>query len=721
MELMRYVRIGVLSAVFAVPFVVLLVAESMYFPFITGKNFAFRILVEVAFFGWVVLALSSAQYRPRRSLALLVGGAFVVAIGISTLVAENPVKAFWSNFERMEGYITILHLGAYVLVLTTVLKTEQLWKYLTWATLSAATLVGIYSVFQLLGAAEINQGGLRIDATLGNATYFAVYMLIHAFLALYAYVRWTGESRWARIGLGTLFALFSILVFYSATRGTILGLIGGLGLTGLALVVSKQAGRTVRYVGVGAIALILCLAAGFYTVKDTAYVQGHPILSRIASISLDSGATRFAIWDMALKGVAERPVFGWGQEGFNFIFNKYYDPKLVNQEPWFDRAHNVILDWLVAGGVVGMALYLGLYAVLFYYLWRPGSAFETRERAILTGLIAAYGFHNIFVFDNLMSYVMFMMLFSYITFRATSAQVTPPIEDREILPTSVSVPVALVALLVVSYFANWPGYASATGVIQGLSPHPEGVVKNLEYFTEAGSRTGLGYQETGEQFLQFALQVVGLNAGDAAFQSATVQAARKTFEGVLAQTPSDARLLVFYGAFNRQIGDFARAREYMDKALAISPQKQSILIEYGGLAMAERRYDDAVNIYESIYATSQRYARVHVLLANAYLMAGRTTDASALLIKEFGTDEPDDVSVASAYLMTGKYDKAVRIAERIVAENPSRDSYRFLAGVYLEGKEREKALATLETGKVVDPSFTAEADAYIAAIRAGSI
>lgn len=720
MELVRYVRIGVLSCVFAIPFVVLIVAGSMYFPFITGKNFAFRVLVEIAFFGWVVLALSSALYRPRRSLALFLGLAFVVAIGISTFLAENPVKAFWSNFERMEGYITILHLAAYVVVLTTVVNTENLWKYLTWTTLGAATIVGIYSVFQLLGAATINQGGLRIDATLGNATYFAVYMLIHAFLALYAYVRWTGESRWSRIALGTLFALFSILVFYSATRGTILGLVGGLGLTGLALIVSKQASTTLRYVGVGAVGLVLVLVAGFYSVKETTYVQNHPILSRIATISLDSGSTRFAIWDMALKGAAERPVFGWGQEGFNFIFSKYYDPKLVNQEPWFDRAHNVILDWLVAGGMVGMVLYLSLYAVLLYYLWRPGNTFDVYERAVLTGLLVAYGFHNIFVFDNLMSYLLFMMLFSYITFRSSPPPETGEVRS-EIVPETVSAPIAIVALLLVLYTANAPGYATATGIIQGLSPHPEGVVKNLQYFAEAGSRTGLGYQESSEQFLQFALQVVGLNAGDGAFQTATVQTARRTFEGLLTQTPPDARLLVFYGAFNRQIGDYAKAREYMERALALSPQKQSMLIEYGGLAMVERRYADAVEIYESIYATSERYARVHVLLANAYLLAGRREDAVALLTKEFGTDEPEDVSIASTYLLIGEYGKAVRIAERMVSQSPSRDSYRFLAGVYLEGKERDSAIKILEEGKEFDPNFAAEADSYIAAIRAGSI
>jgi hypothetical protein len=40
---------------FALPFLALLVPNGMFFPFITGKNFGFRILVEVAFSAWVAL------------------------------------------------------------------------------------------------------------------------------------------------------------------------------------------------------------------------------------------------------------------------------------------------------------------------------------------------------------------------------------------------------------------------------------------------------------------------------------------------------------------------------------------------------------------------------------------------------------------------------------------------------------------------------------------
>jgi hypothetical protein len=89
----------------------------------------------------------------------------------------------------------------------------------------------------------------------------------------------------------------------------------------------------------------------------------------MASISLSEGATRFTVWNLAFEGFKERPLLGWGQEGFNFVFNTYYTPELWSQEPWFDRAHNIFLDWLIAGGILGLLGYLSLYVFMLYLVW----------------------------------------------------------------------------------------------------------------------------------------------------------------------------------------------------------------------------------------------------------------------------------------------------------------------------------------------------------------
>ena len=52
----------VFGGLFAVLLLPLYVENDFYFPFITGKNFAFRIIVEIVFAAWILLALLDTQY-----------------------------------------------------------------------------------------------------------------------------------------------------------------------------------------------------------------------------------------------------------------------------------------------------------------------------------------------------------------------------------------------------------------------------------------------------------------------------------------------------------------------------------------------------------------------------------------------------------------------------------------------------------------------------------
>lgn len=718
MDWPRYLKIAIYTGLFAIPFVGLIVADFFFFPFITGKGFAFRIIIEIVFALWLILALWSPEYRPTKSVALILGGLFVVSLLVSAIFGANPVKSIWSNFERMEGWVLIVHLAMYVVALTSMLRTEILWRRFFDASIIAASLVSLYGVFQLLGAFTINQGGVRVDGTFGNATYLAVYMLIHVFITILALMRWTNGSRLRQVAYSIALVLELLMVFYSATRGTILGLVGGLFIAGIAFLISKGADARARKIGIGLVILVVVMVGGFFAVKDTAYVKNHEILSRIASISLAEGQTRFAIWDMALKGFAERPIFGWGQENFNYIFNKYYHADLYAQEPWFDRAHDVPLDWLVAGGIIGALLYLSLYGVILWYLWKPGNQFDPAERALLTGLLAGYAFHNVFVFDNLMSYLMFMAILSYVTVRAV-----PPKAWGTPVPTggiSVAAPVIGVMAVVVFYFVNVPGIVSATDLIEGIKPHTEGITKNFDYFKDAASHSGLGAQEVREQLLQFALQVRQLNAGDQQFQLDVATYARDQFLAGLDKTPNDARLQVFIGSFLRQYGDFAGSKEHLDKALALSPQKQTILFEQGALAVSQNDFASALQVFKKAYELDTRYDQARIFYAAAAIHQGNTQLADSLLIPRYGTNTPPDDYILQAYLDIKDFGKVIAIAKaRTVAEPTNVQRWIQLGAAYYQAGDRANAVLALKQAEVVDPTFKTQGDVYIQQLESG--
>src|ERR1019366_4897015 len=119
------------------------------------------------------------------------------------------------------------------------------------------------------------------------------------------------------------------------------------------------------------------------------------------------------------------------------------NPKTWNQEQWFDRAHSVYLDWLVDAGFVGLLAYLALYVLFLLSVWK--SSLNILEKSVLTGLLAGYAIHNILVFDNLASYVMFFALLGLATSFKKSESTKP---SREFSPEVVEYVVAPLVLIV---------------------------------------------------------------------------------------------------------------------------------------------------------------------------------------------------------------------------------------------------------------------------------
>src|SRR3989344_44404 len=460
MQLNAILRNALVLGLFLVPLVPLIVAAtpfpSLFFPYITGKNFTFRILVELMTAGWLILALRDASYRPRRTLLLIAVALFTLIVALADAFSVNPFKSFGSNFERMEGFVTIAHLCLYFLVLGAILRTEGSWKNFWHVSLGAAFIASLYAITQLLGWFPMHQGD-RPDSTLGNATYLAGYLLFHVFIAGFLFLRAEGNLvRYAYAALGILYAA---VVYLTASRGAFLGLLAGSIIAAVIVILWGREHRRARQWALGSIIAVVALVGLFFAVKDTTFVRENHVLGRLASISLEAGKSRFLIWNMAWEGFKDRPLLGWGQEGFNFVFNTYYDPKMYDQESWFDRVHNVFLDWLIAAGILGLISSLSLYAVAFLSIWRRGVFESVLERAVLTGLITAYAVHNFFVFDNIASYLLFFALLAFLSVRAEGG--ASPLFSR-FMPNRgaidrIAMPLIIVAVIFVIYIVNVRG------------------------------------------------------------------------------------------------------------------------------------------------------------------------------------------------------------------------------------------------------------------------
>ena len=576
---------GIITGLFIIPFIAFIVPGAMFFPFIAGKGFTFRIIVEIIFGLYLILATIESQYRPKMSWIIKAVVGFTLAILVADLFGANVYKSFWSNYERMEGFVLIAHLVMYYIVASSFIKTTSKWTQYFNVTIGASVIICLYSVLQLAGKIAINQGGVRVDATFGNASYLAIYLVFHIFLALYMLLS-KAEKKWQKWAYG-LIALFEIFILYfTATRGAILGLIGGLLLSAIIIIIKEKENLFLRKMAYSLLVGVAIVILGFISIKNTDFVKKSQTLSRFASLSTAEIASqgRSYVWPMAIQGVIDRPIFGWGQENFNFVFNKYYNPAMFGQEEWFDRTHNVVLDWLIAGGLVGLLAYLSMYVALFYYIWRKQSVLSLSEKAIFTGMISAYIFHNVFVFDNLISYILFFTILAYIHSISTmgkegTGKFYTKVFSKESVNYAV-LPIVTVLALVVLYLVNVPAIKANQTLIKAVTPQTTGLDKNLELFKKVYAYNSFGSTEATEQLLSVTGQIVASQAPPEIKQQ-FVDFAKTKIEEKLSQTPTDARYLVFAGTFYNSIGQPDNAIKYLEKALIESPKKLSIHFELG--------------------------------------------------------------------------------------------------------------------------------------------
>jgi len=711
--------------IFATPFIPFVVAGSMFFPFIVGKAFLFRIIVGVIFFAWFILAFREKDFRPQRSYLLLSLFGFLGVMAIATILSENSSKSFWSNFERMEGYVTLIHLAMYFLIASSFLKTQKVWAYLLHTTLGASAIMTGYAFSQLFGWIKINQGGVRVDATLGNATYLAVYILVHIFLATFALVRFRKTYSKAYSGvIGLLLLAQLITLYFTATRGAILGLLAGSVLSAIIIAIFEKQNLFGKKVAIGFVVAVVVLIIGFFAIKNTALVSNSPVLGRFSSISLEETTTksRFMIWGMALQGFKERPIFGWGQESFNYVFNKYYNPNMYGQEQWFDRTHNVVLDWLIAGGFLGLLGYLLLFVLAIYYIWKIQD-FSIIEKAVFTGMLGAYFFHNLFVFDNLVSYIIFFSILAFLHFKNASGGISQKICSLEfsentkniIVPVSVSV----VGLIFLAYF-NWAPFMSNKALIGAMQPKKSDANLIINNFQNAIGYNSLGTAEIREQLTTFSLSVAANEQVSQDVKKLFVDYAGNQLLAQVEVTPNDARYQFFTGLFFSRLGLYDEAIKYLEKAIELSPKKQGILLEMGAAYMGKGDKDKMISYFKQAYELAPTYEEAGIQYGVALVIAEDLKEADNILSGLSLSTYLSEERIMRAYNATAQYNKILEIWKKRVELTPKDvQSYFSLSATYLKLGNKAEAVKTLEKVLTFSPELKIQIDQYIRDIWAG--
>ncbi len=777
MSIKQVTRWITITALFLAPFFAVVVASpdffpysiNFFFPFITGKAFFFRILVEIAFAGWLILAFWDAKYRPRLNALTIAVTVFAGVALVADLLGANPIRSITSNFERMEGWLVVFHLWMFFMAITYTFgqgeEGKRLWFRWLNVSLFVAFCVAGRGVLQWAGKIAIEQSSTRPDSFLGNAAYMAVYMLINSGIAVYMFLS-TQIERKALLAhhhrtifivrewvYAILAIFFGTILFSTATRGAIIGYVGGIMLALLLYAIfgghkdsahdsSKHVLSTENWRLISGGVIIIVLLIGFITWSNgsnevaktnpiSSVVRFEPLvkfvaksesLSRLTSISLSEfqNEGRAYIWPMAIKGFKQRPILGWGQENFNYIFNANYNPHMWSQEQWFDRAHSVYLDWLVSSGLVGLLAYLSLYVLFLVLVWK--SSVPVSVKSVLTGLVVGYAVNNVFVFDNLASYAPFFALLGLAlmlrSLENKGGTKNPDHEKSEpkVLCGSVSVsndaieyvvaPIVIVLLIAGLYFWNTRPIQANLSLIAAMEQCQQGGTPDPDLFKKAlAIDTYVANQETREQILACASTVISSQQVPGPLKQSFFATADQAITDQIAATPKDARIYTLGGSFLTAVNQFAKAIPILETAHMLSPGKQSINFDLAAGYLNTGKPDKAIELLKATYDSDQTYPQAQLAYASALVFGGKEAQARDMFKGNPAIFQSD--TMARVFTSLKQYDKAISIYKNMVANDSTNlQAKAMLAQTQYTAGLKSDAIQTLKDIEKDHPEYT---------------
>jgi tetratricopeptide (TPR) repeat protein len=417
--------------------------------------------------------------------------------------------------------------------------------------------------------------------------------------------------------------------------------------------------------------------------------------------------SRLSIWTISFEAWKERPILGYGQENFSYIYaSKFIPEKMWMLESWYDRSHDVFFDWLVAAGALGLISYLALYVVALWLMWRRKSEMPLRERAILTGALVGYFVHNIFVFDNLISYILFFFLLAYIAWKTGNRgdiQSGKSVSDDQM--NMLYLPVVALIFVAVLYTMVYRPFMVNRLLVRGLDinrliqsmPFADAVAVQQQAFEKAISLHVVGSEEAREQFLQTTVRMsqitipadVSVEDRQKSVQALNnlITSARKDVEASYEAHQNDVRMLSIYGMFYNGINDGVSAEKVLTRAHEIAPKKQLVSFD----------------------------------LVRAYLIQGKTNEAYALA-KETYDLAPAYGDAAKMYLLASVYAKKWNETKAYLASKNMVVPFDsdILSGL-VSTKQITLAIQLLNDFKKTNPQYTTQVDAYIKELLASPV
>ncbi|HRY52406.1 MAG TPA: O-antigen ligase family protein [Candidatus Portnoybacteria bacterium] len=720
------------TGLFACLFMPLIVSGKFIFPYIFPKQAFFQIIVEIVFALYLFLAFKNPDYRPRSSWLFKALGIYFVLMVLSSIFGVNTYHSFWSNYERMAGVVSLFHYLGFLFVAANVFLAKKDWHLFFDISIFASVLQALYGLGQILGLFA-STGGIRLDGTIGNASFLAGYMLLNALFALWLVLE-KSDWRW-RLSYSLVIVLNLFVMFQTETRGAMVGFLASIFFLAVFFIFARQqdllqlpfsrAEKIRKYI-IGAFIVCLAVIGAIWLARDSGFVTKQPTLYRLTHISASEGTglTRILAWKLSFRGFQDRPLLGWGPENYYVMFNKYYDPNLYPVESWFDRAHNAFLDVLINTGLIGLLSYLAIFVLAFWSMWRAWRQEKIKyyTAVIFSVILIAYAIQNFFVFDTQVTLLMIYSILAFIVWLSFSPGQEPSKSSSS--PNALFVSLVVLAVIFSMYFCNIkPGLASSTSINALDSLRSSKVEESLAQLKTALDIGTFGLPEVAMRAQDAAMNLSSNSTASTEVKEKFAELAIDGMKRSLQQEPLNARFMMMLASVylvsaqtdNSYLSD---ADILLQQAMELSPNRQELFFYVGQVRMFQGKGEEALTLFKKAVELNEKADLPHWNYGVIAIGVGQKDlgEKEIQAAKDLGHSfaGSDIKQLINAYGRTNDLPKIKSLYEEWISLFPNDPvPYASLASFYAQSGQKQKAKDLALQAAAIDPSYQEQAAQFI--------
>lgn len=750
--------------IFACLFVPLIVTPFTLFPFVFGKATSFQIIIQFLFAGWLLLVYLNRKYFPRPSIIIFALCAWFLALLLSTITSANPFRSFWSTIERREGLILFIHLFVFFVVLISIFRKREDWVRLFQTTVFISLLVSLYAILQVLPidlpfispATSLARPG----GPLGNPVYVGTYLLFHIFLSILLFFSSQDVRRKVIYGSIVWFQLAIVLFFVSAKAAS-LGIVCGL-FAFFAFWILFKARAKIKLSFI-IVSILLFSSAGFlFFTATTGLIEKNIFISQYFNLkrNFDSpggtGKQRMLEWEAALRGIGERPFFGWGLDNFPLLYDKYFPSEhpyyfATEHQVGVDRAHSIYFDWASTTGILGLFGFLGIIGAALFALFQRWRA-HTIPRVItyvLSGLLAAYLTQGIFTFDTLNSYIPFFLIVGFVHFLSTDGR-RQTTENRQLTTERRSQAISIrdvagscaascrsslfllmvtslvVILVAVIYVVDIKPLQSVIYARQGIIARSAGSAEeSFVFFKKSFSLDTFSDNEISVNLAN------SFDPKQKEYFEKGFGLAESELKTVIKNDPLNVKNYLALGKlYNRKGAVFDmiyldKAEEVLEDALALSSTRQELYYEIGATRIFKKDFEKAEGYFQTACDLDPRFPEPWWFLGISQIASGdlitakNTLDGAISKTHNYpalggfsGAREAYWISLA--YQRIGYFPESLSYFEKLLDLYPEEITfYPILAGLYAGEGHLDKAGKAARKAAEINPQIKPEIDQFL--------